>query len=419
MKTNHLLDFLMKEPYKVAHFVGFDDFQKYPHNNWIKNLLFLDEYEYTLQGHRGSFKTTALSLAVALHIILFPDKNIILVRKTDNDVIDFTKQVKNLLITNVFQDISVGLHGIPVTFTDDNKYIINTNLNQANKGNPQFRAMGMNSSMTGQHADLVITDDIVTLKDRHSLAERRQTKAVYQELHNIVNRGGKIRNLGTPWHENDAFELMSEPDKYDVYDTGLVSEDEVTRLKATMESVLFSANYELKHIADGEKMFSNPRIDDGSNTRKIYDGYAHIDASYGGKDGSAFTIIKRTEDKIYVYGELKQNHIDESLADFEDKRRLYRAGTLYTETNADKGYLARRIKEPTRTYHENMNKHVKISTYLKGNWDKVIFIKDTDPNYIAQVVDYMEGVSHDDAPDSLASLIRETEEVGGIQLFKL
>jgi hypothetical protein len=56
-----------------------------------------------------------------------------------------------------------------------------------------------------------------------------------------------------------------------------------------------------------------------------------------------------------------------------------------------------------------MNKHLKISTYLKGEWENVIFVEGTDEEYIDQVCDYNENAEHDDCPDSLASLIRKYE----------
>ena len=54
-----------------------------------------------------------------------------------------------------------------------------------------------------------------------------------------------------------------------------------------------------------------------------------------------------------------------------------------------------------------MNKHIKISTYLKENWAKVFFLDATDPEYIAEILDYNEHAQHDDCPDSLASAIRQ------------
>lgn len=61
--------------------------------------------------------------------------------------------------------------------------------------------IGIGGSLTGKHADIVITDDIVNLRDRMSAAERERTIAVYRELQNIKNRGGRIINTGTPWHK--------------------------------------------------------------------------------------------------------------------------------------------------------------------------------------------------------------------------
>ena len=65
-----------------------------------------------------------------------------------------------------------------------------------------------------------------------------------------------------------------------------------------------------------------------------------------------------------------------------------------------------------------MNKYIKISTYLRENWSKIIFVKDTSKEYINQILDYTENAEHDDAPDSLASLIRETENKPTVKLFK-
>ena len=53
-----------------------------------------------------------------------------------------------------------------------------------------------------------------------------------------------------------------------------------------------------------------------------------------------------------------------------------------------------------------MNKFIKITSYLKGEWDNIIFVQGTDEEYIQQVCDYNENAEHDDAPDSLASVCR-------------
>ena len=53
-----------------------------------------------------------------------------------------------------------------------------------------------------------------------------------------------------------------------------------------------------------------------------------------------------------------------------------------------------------------MNKFIKISTYLRKYWHLIIWLEDTDKEYIAEILDYTENAEHDDAPDSAASLLR-------------
>ena len=104
----------------------------------------------------------------------------------------------------------------------------------------------------------------------------------------------------------------------------------------------------------------------------------------------------------------------------EDYRRL-RLGRLYTETNADKGYSAAAFKAGGArvvAYPEAMNKHVKIATYLKAAWPDIVFVKGTDRSYIDQICDYTEDAEHDDAPDSLASLVQRGR-AGGTYVPKL
>lgn len=400
------LELVKEQPVAFGIEAGFTDLT-HIHNEWIKSFLFREE-DMTLQAHRGGYKTTCLSIAMALMIVIFPNQEAIFLRKTDDDVKTIMAQVVKLLETEVFQTLAYQLYGVGITFLADSVYEIDTNLHVSTSGAPQLSAMSLGGSLTGQHADVIITDDIVTMKDRVSRAHRNKTKLVYQELENVKNRGGRFINTGTPWHEDDAFQLMPDIEKHDIYTTGLASADEIQALRDRMTPSLFAANYELKHIADAEALFTSPKIDNGSKTNLIYNGVAHIDAAYGGNDFSAFTILKEADDgNLYVYGDLREQHINDVLAEFESKRQLYRAGTLYNELNADKGYLAERIERPVKTYHEKMNKHVKISTYLRENWHRIVFIKGTSNEYISQILDYTEGAEHDDAPDSLASLIRE------------
>lgn len=401
-----LIQLIKENPVKLANLVGFEDMGAI-HNEWIKKMTFGKE-DITILGHRGSMKSTALSVSIALTMILFPNKTIIFLRKTDDDVVEIIKQVSNILQSPVFMYIVNSIYGINLSFKEKTSFKIDTNLNTSTKGATQLLGIGTSGSLTGKHADIIITDDIVNLKDRVSRAERERIKLVYMELQNVKNRGGRVINTGTPWHKDDCISMMPNVERYDCYTTGLISKEQLQEIRKVMTPSLFSANYELKHIADEEALFTSPQF--FNDSKLLYDGVSHIDASYGGSDGTAFTICKQRGDKFYILGKRKDKHVDDCLKDFYRLMDAYKAGTVYCERNADKRYLEKEMLADGRivkSYDENMNKYVKISTYLRKNWSNIYFHEDTDMDYLNEILDYTENSAHDDAPDSLASIIRE------------
>ena len=58
------------------------------------------------------------------------------------------------------------------------------------------------------------------------------------------------------------------------------------------------------------------------------------------------------------------------------------------------------------TYNENLNKYIKIVTYLKAIWPDVVIVEGTDEQYLNMILDYTEDAVHDDAPDSASCLAR-------------
>lgn len=388
------------------------------HNQWIQSFICsMDDLTY--QAHRGSYKTTCVIIALALMLIIYPDETILFMRKTDEDIKEVVRSVKNMLKSNMVQAMAYAFYGKPLALTIDSATNIDTNLKLGPSGTPQLTGIGINGSLTGKHYDIICTDDIVNLKDRVSKAERDRTRLVYQELQNIKNPRGRFVNTGTPWHKNDAFELMGNPQKFDCYSTGMLDEEKIKELRASMSPSLFSANYELKHIADENALFTGANFFEGSQ-EAIYDGQAHIDAAYGGEDFTAFTIARERDDKIIVYGKLWQKHVDDCLTEILADHENLRAGTIYMERNADKGYLAKELRDkvPVRTYQEKDNKFIKISTWLRKYWSRVYFYPGTDPEYIDQILDYTENAEHDDAPDSLASLIRTRKNRIQVRTFR-
>lgn len=407
-KKQEVLDLLWNEPYKIGHWVGFHDLTEL-HNEWLRSFLYSDT-DQTLLAHRGSYKTTDLSLFLAIHPIIHPNQNVIFFRKTDTDVIEVIKQAEKIMESGCIRQIVRTLYGVGLEFTKQTDSEYSTNLCTSARGVSQVVGLGIGTSITGKHADVVVTDDIVNLKDRISRAERERTKLQYMELQNIKNRSGRFINTGTPWHKEDAISTMPNVKRYDCYSTGLIARDKLEELRQSMSDSLFAANYELKHIADKDAMFKEPQFT--SEEKRIYGGNAHIDAAYDGADGTAFTIIKKVPDGFIGFGKRWDKHVDDCLAEIAACHQRFRAGTIYCEDNADKGYLRKEISGlglPVQGYHESMNKFVKISTYLRKNWKKIRWLEETDPEYINEILDYSEFAEHDDSPDSAASLLRKLE----------
>lgn len=398
---------LLNDPIALGRVLGYGDFRKGLHDVWIRRMISPGQ-DMTLQAHRGSYKTTCLCIAIALMMIRYRDKNIIFLRKTDADVVEVVKNVQRILVDETFCAMYKALTGASLGIIKATGAEITTTAYCAPRGASQLLGIGTSGSLTGKHADIIITDDIVNLKDRLSAAERMRTRSVYQELQNVRNPGGRIINTGTPWHKEDAFALMPPPERFDCYSTGLLSPEKLEALKRSMDPSLFAANYELRHIASDDALFdTEPGTTD--NADLLRDGIAHIDASYGGEDFTAFTCAARRGDTIYLYGRLWHAHVDTVMdAILTDCDRLMCA-PIYCETNADKSYLARELRRrgaQTRAYAEKQNKYFKISTYLRKWWGHVVFLSGTDRAYIEQILDYTEQAAHDDAPDSAACVCR-------------
>lgn len=408
MTRKQAIDFLLNSPHQFGHMVGFTKLTKL-HSEWIRQLIRVPK-DKTIQAHRGSYKTTSVSLALAIILILLPNKRVAFIRKTDSDVKEIILQVQKILRTPQARYFAKVIHGIDLHLTVSSQTQVSTNLNTDIRGTAQLTGFGIGASVTGKHYDIIFTDDIVNVNDRVSRAERERTKLFYQELQNIKNPDGWINNTGTPWHKDDCFELMPVPDVYDCYTTGLMTKEDIEQKRSSMTPSLFSANYEMKHIADDDVLFFNPTT--GADISNVLNGVCHVDSAYYGEDYTAFTVMNIHDGKFYVFGKCWRKHIDDCLDQITEIYKELLGGKLYTETNADKGYSAKELKKRgcrVVTYHENMNKHLKISTYLKGEWENVIFVEGTDDEYIDQVCDYNENAEHDDCPDSLASLIRKYE----------
>ncbi len=399
------VNWLYERPMEYGHQMGFTLLTEL-HNGWIRSMI-CQGPDHTLMAHRGSYKTTCVSIAFAIMMITRPNDRIMFVRKTDTDVKEVIEQVEHMLLNEKTQYLVKQMYGTNLTLVVNSSTELKTNLTNDPRGTSQLLGIGIGGSLTGKHYDYIFTDDIINMKDRASRAERERTKDAYRELQNIKNRGGRIYNTLTPWHVDDAAMLMPEPERWPWDATGLMTQEQYDEIAEVTTPSLLAANYQLRHIPSDDVIFTDPKT--GASHELVYHGLCHVDAAYYGEDYTAFTAMALHDGKFYVYGRLWRRHVSDVAEQIMADHMRLMLGKLHMETNADKGFAARDFKAmgiPVVPYPESMNKQIKISTYGKQIWPDVVFVDGTDQEYINQICDWTEDAEHDDAADSLASLAR-------------
>ena len=101
---------LIAHPAALGWALGYKDFKPNLHGEWIRWIV-TGEKDGTLQAHRGSYKTTCLCVGIALLMMKERGKNIIFLRKTDNDVAEVVQNVDRILQSPVIQEIYLALTG--------------------------------------------------------------------------------------------------------------------------------------------------------------------------------------------------------------------------------------------------------------------------------------------------------------------
>lgn len=408
---------IAKYPHLIGHLVGKKKLTTM-HSDWIHNLW--NPRRHTAnQAHRNAFKTTALTEVGAVrNFLLNPNDRVALVRETWSSANDSLKTIGLYMEQEPILELFRAFHGFYPEKTTDRDGRITWNFKGSITKEGSLDAYGIDTVPVGTHYDVILMDDIVSMRDRYSRAKREKTRLNMQEiLTNILEPGKFARIVGTPWHKEDAWELLQQmgiiPEKYDVFATGILTPAQIEEKKASMSSTMWAANYLLEHANSDDMLFADPVMGrwEANSLRKV----AHLDASYGGKDTTALTVISRREDgRLQVWVRKWQTAAEKVKPQILGD--LHRRGCreMWMEDNSDKGMLARVFEsfssERTlyvQSYHEKQNKHKKIHDYLGHFWPQIVWAEDSDPEALMQVVDYIEDAEPDDVPDSVAALLRE------------
>jgi hypothetical protein len=411
--TDKEIEIFIKYPHAFGNYLGYDLLDDI-HSKWIKYCWCTKENR-SLQAHRKSYKTTAILIVGTIWWLTFvnPEETILFLRKSWEQAADIVIAVKKQFESDemryVFKSLHPQLNQIIGKPNRDTAFSLITKIKITPE--PNVYCLGMGGNITGSHPTKIFADDIITIKDRISKAERKSTITFINELTNIETVDGNTIYTGTPWHPDDGWTKLPKPKRYPVgsIDIQGFTKEKIQEYKAQLGSSLFAANYGLKHIADEDKLFSEPIY--GQWPEKAKRIQAWCDPSYEGKATTALSMIAiDMNDITYLRGWVWSEHIIACYDKIINAMKKWLAGTLFVETNADKGYSKRDLSEKYPSVigrNEKANKHIKIISFLKQNWAMLIFANDCQPEYINQIMDYTEDADLKDAADSAASLIRE------------
>ncbi len=83
---------------------------------------------------------------------------------------------------------------------------------------PSVTALGIGAALTGTRADLLVCDDVVDVRSICSAADRERAKTYFREnLVNLLEPGGRIWTLFTPWHRDDLNAELKKNDSYALF----------------------------------------------------------------------------------------------------------------------------------------------------------------------------------------------------------
>lgn len=229
---------------------------------------------------RGIFKTTVRTITKCLYeIIRNPNVRILIAMNSATNAYKTFSEIKAHITKNprfihFFGDLKANSPR-----WQNSSIIIGTRTLNHKEGT--IDSIGKDSSITSQHYDIILCDDIVDENDRDSEAARRDTKYFFEDIQDLLNENGELHITGTRWHFDDVYNYLIEDlnpklkeQKLNTYHTTVIpvtdddgklnfpsmfSDEKISQLMIEKGLVSFSAQYMLQPLAEGTQIFSKDK----------------------------------------------------------------------------------------------------------------------------------------------------------------
>jgi hypothetical protein len=128
------------------------------------------------------------------------------------------------------------------------------------------------------------------------------------------------------------------------------------------------------------------------------------------KDFNGFGAGNVHEDLFYLKkGEIWRSDLRSTYDKIEKLYFQLGLELLYVEVNQGQDALIIELENRglrVKPHYSSDSKEFRIENYVKLNWNKIRFSNQVSPEFIKQILKYTELAKHDDAPDTLACLIK-------------
>ena len=414
------LDDWLTNPHELGHLLGYDKLTPI-HGDWIKIFLKNPRFDL-LQAHRGAYKSTCGVVAVILLFLCKPNTRLLIVRKSEEMASDILKTVQKHFEANgalrLFVYSRWGLTDVKTSMWSSTRTTFA--FKKTITPQPSIMAAGVGASITGAHFDYIWMDDIVTIKDRYSAAERTQTKAYFDETANLIDPLGCRMLSGTPWHESDVFSTLDAAlftDRRFPFGTVDLPADELAEMGARKDRLPYAewcCNYMLTHVADNDTIGAFVSVPNWDCQYCV----AFIDPSFSDHtdtDATAVSIVGVSRGLIYFTGAKFPKSISDQptrraildlLARFTPIETVIESQLADTSIFFIDAFKADEFSYPVKnlwtTKRQYRNKHERIAATVIANKPTMRILEGTQQEYSLAVSRYYKGAPHEDEIDSLA-----------------
>ena len=415
---------IYENPLYLANILGYTETAHPYHELWIREVWCRGTSFLT--AHRNSYKTTARIISVIWGLLYWPDTRIFITRKNSELAQKMVRRCMSHYESEELQDIFFKLFRIDCPFNPSqwaagNGFSLLTKKKINNELNVEYGGIG--KTVTGSHYDLIIADDVVTKEDRYHPNERERTKKYLSEMFNLLDTktGIGMKISGTPWHPEDAYNSIQFDHTF-AFPISLNFIPELTKekresLKKSIGEVLYSCNYDLKHISGEFTLFKEMKPPDFEYPRSHV--VAWLDPSFT-RDGDycALTVAVIYKQKfIVIRGVAWRDILDKNYIKIEEECETYKVDVLYIESNGLQNELfVKKLKQrgkvgTCRSRANQDDKDFRIQNSIRPNLDGIYFeLGHLNDDYRTQIMEYNESdkTLYRDAPDSLACLVKYT-----------